>query len=188
MDDRSDFLLQQVHYGLRRSGWDEYAGHGFRFLVPDAKFIERRHIGQSFQTLLAGKRERTLPAWINAIVVLTALQLMGVNPPSRDCASGAPPANGTVTKFTSSACLSISIANDGVVPAPGEATLYLPGLAFINSINSFIVLAGNSELTSHEFGEAPALVTGMKSFSMSNRIDLYRLGFTTMLDDESKIV
>src|SRR6516165_5658672 len=72
--------------------------------------------------------------------------------------------------------------------APGEATLYLPGLAFINSINSFIVLAGNLELTSQEFGDAPTLVTGMKSFSMSNRIDLYRLGFTTMLDDESKIV
>src|SRR5262249_41102434 len=115
-------------------------------------------------------------------------QLMGVNPPSRDCASGAPPANGTVTKFTSSACLSISIANDGVVPAPGEATLYLPGLAFINSINSFIVLAGNSELTSQEFGDAPSLVTGMKSFSMSNGIDLYRLGFPTRLDDESRIV
>src|SRR6516164_302928 len=103
------------------------------------------------------------------MVLLMALQLIGVNPPSSDCASGAPPANGTVTKFTSSACLSISIANDGVVPAPGEATLYLPGLAFINSI---IVRAGNSELTSQEFGEAPALVTGMKSFSTSKGIDL----------------
>ena len=29
-----------------------------------------------------------------------ALQLIGVNPPSSDCASGAPPANGTVMKFT----------------------------------------------------------------------------------------
>src|SRR5262249_22323488 len=131
---------------------------------------------------------RTLPAWINAIVVLTALQLMGVNPPSRDCASGAPPANGTVTKFTSSACLSISIANDGVVPAPREATLYLPGLAFIKSTNSFIVLVGIWDLTSEEFGDAPVVVTGMKSFSMSTGIDLYGLGSPTVLEDESRLV
>ena len=84
--------------------------------------------------------------------------------------------------------MSISIASDGVVPAPGEAMLYFPGLAFIKAINSCIVLAGNWELTSQEFGEAPTLVTGMKSLSTSNEIDLYRFGFTTMLDDASRIV
>jgi hypothetical protein len=98
---------------------------------------------------------------------------------------GAPPANGTVTKLTPSACLNISIASDGV-PAPGDATLYLPGLAFIKSIKSIIVLARNSGLTCQEFGEAPALVTGMKSFSTSNGIDLYRLGFTTILAEASR--
>jgi len=85
---------------------------------------------------------------------------------------GAPPVNGTVTNLTPNACLSISIASDGVVPAPGDATLYLPGLALSKSISSFIVLAGNAELTSHEFGEAPTFVTGMKSLSTSNGIDL----------------
>jgi hypothetical protein len=43
-------------------------------------------------------------------------------------------------------------------------------------------------LTSQEFGEAPTFVTGMKSFSTSNGIDLYRFGFTTMLDDARRIV
>src|ERR1700730_17899357 len=101
---------------------------------------------------------------------------------------GPPPANGTVTKLRPNPCLSISIASDGVVPLPGDATLYLPGLAFTTSISSFIVLAGNSALTSQEFGEAPTLVTGMKSFSASNGSDLYRLGLTTMLDDANRIV
>ena len=117
-----------------------------------------------------------------------AAQAMGVKPPSSDWVIGPPPAKGTVTKLTPSPCLSISIESDGVVPAPGEATLYLPGLAFIKSISSFIVLAGKSWLTCQEFGVAPTLVTGMKSFSTSNGIVLYRLGFTTMLDDASRIV
>src|SRR5580704_3248624 len=109
---------------------------------------------------------------MNEAVVASALQLMGVKPPSSDCAMGPPPANGTVTKLTPNACLSISIASDGVVPLPGDATLYLPGLACIRSSSSFIVLAGKSALTSQEFGEAPTLVTGMKSLSTSNGMDL----------------
>src|ERR1700683_2009546 len=107
---------------------------------------------------------------MNEAVVASALQLIGVNPPSSDSAIGPHPANGTVMKFRPKACLSISIASDGLVPFPGEATLYFPGLEFMRSINSFIVLAGKSILTSQEFGEAPTLVTGMKSFSMSKGI------------------
>jgi hypothetical protein len=64
----------------------------------------------------------------------------------------------------------------------------LPGLAFIKSINSFIVLAGKSRFTSQEFGEIPALVTEMRSFFASKGIFLYRLGFTTMLDEANRIV
>src|SRR6516164_4733084 len=101
---------------------------------------------------------------------------------------GPPPAKGTVTKLTSSSCLSSSIDSDGVVPVPGEATLSLPGLAFIKSINSSIVLAGKLRFTGQEFGEAPALITGMKSFFTSKGIFLYRLGFTTMLDDANRMV
>src|SRR5579862_7144675 len=125
---------------------------------------------------------------MNEAVVASALQLMGVNPPSSDCAIGPPPANGTVMKLRPKACLSISIASDGVVPFPGEATLYLPGLAFTKSISSFIALGGKSLLTSQEFGEAPTLLTGTKSFSASNGITRYRFGFTTMLDEASRTV
>src|SRR5436305_1527211 len=99
-----------------------------------------------------------------------APQAMGVKAPSSDWIMGPPPANGTVTKLTPSRCLSISIDSDGVVPFPGDPTLYLPGSAFIASINAGMVFDGKSLLTSQEFGEAPALVTGMKSFSASNGI------------------
>jgi hypothetical protein len=70
-------------------------------------------------------------------------------------------------KSSPSASLNISIDSDGVVPAPGEATLSLPGCALIASISSLIVLAGKFGFTSQAFGVAPALVTGMKSLSGS---------------------
>src|SRR5262249_17813193 len=101
---------------------------------------------------------------------------------------GPPPAKGTVTKLTPSSCLRSSIESDGVVPVPGEATLSLPGLAFIKSINSFIFLAGKWGFASQDFGEAPALVIGMRSFFTSKGIFLYRLGFTTTLDEANRIV
>jgi len=57
--------------------------------------------------------------------------------------------------------------SEGVVPVPGEATLYLPGSFLIRSINAAIVGAGKSGLICQELGVAPAFVTGMKSLSMS---------------------
>ena len=44
----------------------------------------------------------------------------------------------------------------------------IEGLDSMTSINSFIVLAGKLGFTSHALGDPPALVTGMKSLSMSN--------------------
>ena len=61
----------------------------------------------------------------------------------------------------------MSIDSDGVVPVPGEPTLCLPGSRLMRSIRSFMVFAGKLALTTHEFGVPPALVTGMKSLSMS---------------------
>src|SRR5262249_19200552 len=77
---------------------------------------------------------------------------------------GPPPAKGTVRKLTSSSCLSSSIDSDGIVPVPGEATLSLPGLAFIKSINSSIVLAGNVGFTRQGLGGGPRFKTGDKFF------------------------
>jgi hypothetical protein len=57
--------------------------------------------------------------------------------------------------------------SDGVVPRPGEAMVYLPGLALIRSTSSFTDLAGMSGWTSSACGAAPALVIGMKSLSGS---------------------
>src|SRR5262249_40410102 len=92
---------------------------------------------------------------------------IGVWPPSSDCTIGPPPANGTTTKLSPSASLSISIESEGVVPVPGEATLYLPGSFLMMSIRAVIVDAGKSGLTCQELGVAPAFVTGTKSLSMS---------------------
>src|SRR5262249_669505 len=92
---------------------------------------------------------------------------IGVWPPSSDCTIGPPPANGTTTKLSPSASLSISIESEGVVPVPGEATLYLPGSFLMMSISAVIVAAGKAGLTCQELGVAAGLVTGNKSLSMS---------------------
>ncbi len=113
---------------------------------------------------------RILPSLISATELPIAPHEIGTWPPSSDCVIGPPPANGTVTKSTLRSCLSCSIDSDGVVPAPGEPTLYLPGSFLISSTSSFMFLAGKLGLTSHEFGEPPALVTGIRSFSTSNGI------------------
>jgi hypothetical protein len=91
----------------------------------------------------------------------------GVWPPSSDCTNGPPPENGTTTKFSPSACLNISIESEGVVPVPGEATLYLPGSFLMISIRAVIVGAGKFGLICQALGVAPALVIAMKSLSMS---------------------
>src|SRR4029079_3108958 len=127
---------------------------------------------------------RSLPSLISATELPMAPQTIGTWLPSTDCVIGPPPANGTVTKSTLRSCLSCSIDSDGVVPVPGEPTLYLPGSFFIRSTSSFMFLAGKLGLTSQEFGEPPALVTGIRSFSTSNGILVYRLGLTVMLDEE----
>src|SRR5262249_28589170 len=65
---------------------------------------------------------------------------------------------GTTTKLSPSASLSISIESEGVVPVPGEATLYLPGSFLMMSIRAAIVDAGKFGLICQELGVAPAFV------------------------------
>src|SRR5262249_19011821 len=107
---------------------------------------------------------------IRFIELPMAPQAIGVWPPSSDCVMGPPPENGTTVKFNPRRSLSISIDSEGVVPAPGDATLCLPGSRLMRSTSSVIVFAGKLGLTSQELGDPPALVTGMKSFSTSNGI------------------
>ena len=84
--------------------------------------------------------------------------------------------------------VALVLTGAAVVPLPGEATLYLPGLAFNSATRSCIVWAGKSLLTSHEFGVPPILLIGMKSLPMSYGTVLYRLGFTTRLDEANSKV
>jgi hypothetical protein len=51
---------------------------------------------------------------------------------------------------------------------PGLAMVYLPGLAFINAIKSFMFLVSIEGCTTRIFGVAAARVTGAKSFKASN--------------------
>ena len=53
------------------------------------------------------------------------------------------------------------------MPVPGEAKLYLPGLARISSTSSLTVCAGIDGLTASTTGVAAASVTASKSFSGS---------------------
>ena len=50
---------------------------------------------------------------------------------------------------------------------PGEAKVYLPGLALSRSTSSITDFAGMLGLTNSPLGDAPAMVTGVKSLSGS---------------------
>ncbi|MCY1221688.1 hypothetical protein D9M72_337550 [compost metagenome] len=63
-------------------------------------------------------------------------------------------------------------------PAPGEAKLYLPGLALASAMNSCMVLAGTLGCTANTLGIATTLVTGAKSLIGS----YLSLGYTAGLD------
>jgi hypothetical protein len=61
----------------------------------------------------------------------------------------------------------ISPERCGVLPAPGAAKVYLPGLALISSISSLIVLAGTDGVTEITLGETATIVIGAKSLTGS---------------------
>ena len=65
-------------------------------------------------------------------------------------------------------CFSISPQMCGLVPAPPEAKVYLPGLAFTSSTSSGTVFAGTSGLTTKMLGTCHSRLIGVKSFSASN--------------------
>lgn len=52
-------------------------------------------------------------------------------------------------------------------PVPGEAKLYLPGLALARAMNSFMVLAGTLALITNTLGTDITLVMGAKSLTGS---------------------
>ena len=52
-------------------------------------------------------------------------------------------------------------------PVPGEAKVYLPGLALASATNSCMVLAGTLGCTTKTLGTLITLVMGAKSFTAS---------------------
>ena len=77
---------------------------------------------------------RIFPSLIRLIKLQMAPQAMGVWPPSSDCVMGPPPENGTTVKFSPKRSRSISIDSEGVVPAPGEATVCFRGSRLMRRI------------------------------------------------------
>src|SRR5262249_18345313 len=75
----------------------------------------------STRSLAVTASTRIFRSLISAMALAMAPHAIGVWPPSSDCTIGPPPANGTTTKLSPSASLSISIESEGVVPVPGEA-------------------------------------------------------------------
>jgi hypothetical protein len=67
----------------------------------------------------------------------------------------------------------------GVLPTPGAAKLYLPGLARITAINSCMVLAGTDGCTLTTLGETATMLMGAKSLIGSYGTLENRLGLTT---------
>ena len=110
---------------------------------------------------------RSLPSFTSWVAGGMAWKHIGVWPATTDWIDGAPPGNGASAKSSPKVSLNSSLDRCGVVPTPGEAKVYLPGLACRSSTSSFTDLAGMSGCTNSPFGEPAALVTGAKSLSGS---------------------
>jgi len=96
--------------------------------------------------------------------------------PSSDCVIGPPPANGTVTKLTLRSCLSCSIDSDGVVPAPGEPTLYCPVLSEPESLQQDAVRRGEDLIRDQgrRLAELLAGPSELPGKDMKDLIDLFK--------------
>src|SRR5215831_8342216 len=107
---------------------------------------------------------RSLPSFTSAVAGGIAWKQIGVCPATTDWIDGAPPANGASAKSSPKVSLNSSLDRCGVVPMPGEAKVYLPGLDLSSSTSSFTDFDGMTEgLTNSPLGEPAALVTGAKS-------------------------
>ena len=88
--------------------------------------------------------------------------------PDKYNVSSPPPLNTTFCRFGSfSRIFRTLVWICGVVPIGGDDTLNLSGFAFASATNSFIVLAGSSDLTTNVFGEVASSQTPTKSLAAS---------------------
>jgi hypothetical protein len=136
------------------------------FLMPSSSKVGT--LGSEGERALAViPSARSLPSLTSGIAGGIAWMQIGVWPATTDWIDGPPPGNGASAKSRLKVSLNNSLERCGVVPMPGEAKVYLPGLALSRSTSSGSVFAGMLGCTNSPLGEVPAMVTGAKSLSGS---------------------
>src|SRR5262245_58701610 len=85
---------------------------------------------------------RSLPSLTSGTAGVTAPKDNGVSPATVAATAGPPPPNGTCTNSGASESRNSSPTSWGGVPTPGDAKLYLSGLALISASSSFTLCAG----------------------------------------------
>src|SRR5262245_33144565 len=84
---------------------------------------------------------RSLPSLICGSADATAPKEIGVWPPTTEAIAGPLPLNGTCKRSRPSETRNCSPRRCDGVPSPGEAKLYLPGLARMSATRSLTVVA-----------------------------------------------
>src|SRR5262245_8466184 len=113
--------------------------------------------------LLEIASERSLPSFTSGTAGAIEPKEIGVCPATAEPIAGPPPLNGTCTRSRPSERRNNSPTRCGGVPVPGEAKLYLPGLALMSATRSLTVCAGSVGFTVSTAGAVTAIVTGSKS-------------------------
>src|SRR4029077_9429739 len=107
------------------------------------------------------------PSLISGTAGAMAPNEIGVWPATVEPTAGPPPPNGTCTKSSLSDSLNSSPTSCGGVPVPGEAKLYLPGVALISATSSLTDVAGTDGCTASTTAWSVAIVTPWKSLTGS---------------------
>src|SRR5215813_1354350 len=168
LDDACDFRLQQIddRCGVPAGSSTPCIVSAAWFLIPSSSSVGTSgKAGERVAAVTASARN--LPSFTSEVAGGIAWKHIGVCPATTDWIDGAPPGNGASAKSSPKVSLNSSLERCGVVPIPGEAKVYFPGLALISSTNSFTDLAGMLGFTNRPLGEPAALVTGAKSLSGS---------------------
>src|SRR5215468_2755635 len=129
--------------------------------------------------LLETASARSLPSLTSGTAGAVEPKEIGVWPATVDPIAGPPPLNGTCTRSRLRERRNNSPTRWGGVPVPGEAKLYLPGLALIRATRSWTVRAGSDGCTVSTAGAETAMVTGSKSLMGSYATRGYSAGLTT---------
>src|SRR5690349_21381010 len=113
--------------------------------------------------LLKIARARSLPSLTCGSADATAPKHIGVWPPTTEAIAGPLPLNGTCKMSRPRDTRNCSPRRCDGVPSPGEAKLYLPGLARMSATRSLTVVAGTDGWTVSAEAKVTASETGAKS-------------------------